>query len=112
MDRVSEPSTAPARPPQVTVACGIVMVGSVFVVLSVWDRIAGLHTIDTREALRPWLDEPVMRSSGITMSDLLVTVKVAVPPNLEGEAAEALETYAKAERASGFDPRAGWAGSL
>lgn len=44
--------------------------------------------------------------------DLLVTVKVAVPPNLEGEAAEALEAYAKAERAAGFDPRAGWAGSL
>jgi molecular chaperone DnaJ len=43
--------------------------------------------------------------------DLLVTVKVAVPQNLEGEAAEALEAYAKAERASGFDPRAGWAGS-
>jgi molecular chaperone DnaJ len=43
--------------------------------------------------------------------DLLVTVKVAVPPNLEGEVAEALEAYAKAERASGFDPRANWAGS-
>lgn len=43
--------------------------------------------------------------------DLLVTVKVAVPPALEGEAAEALEAYAKAERASGFDPRAGWAGA-
>jgi molecular chaperone DnaJ len=43
--------------------------------------------------------------------DLLVTVKVAVPPNLEGETAEALEAYAKAERASGFDPRANWAGS-
>ena len=42
--------------------------------------------------------------------DLLVTVKVAVPPSLEGEAAEALEAYAKAERASGFDPRANWAG--
>jgi molecular chaperone DnaJ len=42
--------------------------------------------------------------------DLLVTVKVAVPPNLEGEAQEALEAYAKAERATGFDPRAGWAG--
>src|SRR5689334_11670852 len=40
--------------------------------------------------------------------DLLVTVKVAVPANLEGEAQEALEAYAKAERASGFDPRAGW----
>ncbi len=43
--------------------------------------------------------------------DLLVTVKVAVPPNLEGEALEALEAYAEAERASGFDPRAGWAGN-
>ncbi len=43
--------------------------------------------------------------------DLLVTVKVAVPPNLEGEALEALEAYAAAERASGFDPRAGWAGN-
>ncbi|BBZ35602.1 molecular chaperone DnaJ [Mycolicibacterium confluentis] len=43
--------------------------------------------------------------------DLLVTVKVAVPPHLEGEALEALEAYAAAERASGFDPRAGWAGN-
>ena len=43
--------------------------------------------------------------------DLLVTVKVAVPPDLEGEAQEALEAYAKAERASGFDPRAKWAGA-
>lgn len=43
--------------------------------------------------------------------DLLVTVKVAVPPNLEGAAQEALEAYAAAERSSGFDPRAGWAGN-
>ncbi|MCP9272109.1 molecular chaperone DnaJ [Mycolicibacterium arenosum] len=44
--------------------------------------------------------------------DLLVTVNVAVPPGLEGEAAEALEAYAKAERASGFDPRANWQGNV
>ncbi|MGH3594569.1 MAG: molecular chaperone DnaJ [Mycobacterium sp.] len=43
--------------------------------------------------------------------DLLVTVKVAVPPNLEGTAKDALEAYAAAERSSGFDPRAGWAGN-
>lgn len=43
--------------------------------------------------------------------DLLVTVKVAVPPTLEGSALEALEAYAAAERSSGFDPRAGWAGN-
>ncbi|MCB0944987.1 MAG: molecular chaperone DnaJ, partial [Mycobacterium sp.] len=40
-----------------------------------------------------------------------VTVKVAVPPNLEGPALEALEAYAAAERSSGFDPRAGWVGN-
>ncbi|KAA1245775.1 molecular chaperone DnaJ [Mycobacterium simiae] len=49
------------------------------------------------------------RSGG--SGDLLVTVKVAVPPNVEGAAQEALEAYAAAERSSGFNPRAGWAGS-
>ena len=49
------------------------------------------------------------RSGG--SGDLLVTVRVAVPPKLEGDALEALEAYAAAEKASGFDPRAGWAGS-
>lgn len=43
--------------------------------------------------------------------DLLVTVKVAVPPNLEGTALETLEAYAAAEKASGFDPRSGWSGN-
>jgi len=38
-------------------------------------------------------------------------VKVAVPPNLEGAAQEALEAYATAEQSSGFNPRAGWAGN-
>ncbi len=49
------------------------------------------------------------RSGGA--GDLLVTVKVAVPPELEGQALEALQAYAAAEKASGFDPRAGWAGN-
>ena len=49
------------------------------------------------------------RSGGA--GDLLVTVKVAVPSTLEGPALEALEAYAAAEKASGFDPRAGWAGN-
>ncbi|MGL4306352.1 MAG: molecular chaperone DnaJ, partial [Mycobacteriaceae bacterium] len=43
--------------------------------------------------------------------DLLVTVKVAVPPKLDDSALEALKKYAAAERASGFDPRQGWAGA-
>jgi molecular chaperone DnaJ len=43
--------------------------------------------------------------------DLLVTVKVSVPTNLDDAALNALEAYAGAERSSGFDPRAGWAGN-
>lgn len=46
------------------------------------------------------------RSGGA--GDLLVTVKVAVPPTLDAPAVEAMEAYAAAEKASGFDPRANW----
>lgn len=43
--------------------------------------------------------------------DLLVTVKVAVPPKLDDDAVAALRALQEAEKASGFDPRAGWAGA-
>ncbi|GAA3721193.1 molecular chaperone DnaJ [Gordonia hankookensis] len=46
------------------------------------------------------------RSGGA--GDLLVTVKVAVPPQLDDAATEAMRRYAEAEKAGGFDPRAGW----
>lgn len=52
-----------------------------------------------------------VRGQGIKNGDLLVTVKVAVPEKLSDEAAEALKAYARAERESGFDPRAGWEGA-
>ncbi|HEY3528739.1 MAG TPA: hypothetical protein VGK78_06275 [Nocardioides sp.] len=72
---MSDPSSTDARPPQVTVACVIAMLGSVFVVLAVWDRIAGLYTLDSRDALRSWLDVPLLKSSGATVSGLIVAVK-------------------------------------
>ncbi len=46
-----------------------------------------------------------------TAGDLMVTVKVAVPQNLDEAATAALHAYLEAEKASGFDPRAGWAGA-
>ena len=46
------------------------------------------------------------RSGG--KGDLLVTVKVAVPPKLDDAAIDAMKAYAEAEKASGFDPRANW----
>ncbi|MCT1411603.1 molecular chaperone DnaJ [Corynebacterium sanguinis] len=51
----------------------------------------------------------VPKKSG-TAGDLLVTVEVAVPSTLDAAATSALRAYAQAEKDSGFDPRAGWAG--
>ena len=47
-----------------------------------------------------------------TPGDLLVTVRVKVPTNLDDNATSALRSYVEAERASGFNPREGWALSL
>lgn len=52
----------------------------------------------------------IPRSSG-KAGDLLVTVQVKVPGTLNDAATSALRTYAQAERDSGFNPRAGWAGN-
>lgn len=49
----------------------------------------------------------VPKRSGGT-GDLLVTVKVAVPPKLDDAATDAMKAYAEAEKQSGFDPRADW----
>lgn len=52
----------------------------------------------------------VPKRSG-TPGDLLVTVRVQVPPKLDDAAASALRSYVEAERAGGFNPRDGWAGA-
>ena len=41
----------------------------------------------------------------------MVTVEVQVPKNLDATATSALRAYAQAEKDSGFNPRAGWAGA-
>lgn len=51
----------------------------------------------------------IQKRSGAT-GDLLVKVAVKVPSKLDVNATTALRTYAQAERDSGFQPRAGWAG--
>lgn len=51
----------------------------------------------------------IPKKSG-SAGDLLVTVEVTVPSSLDATATSALRAYAQAEKDSGFDPRAGWAG--
>src|SRR6478736_2252086 len=76
MEGVSEPSKTPARPPQVTVAAWMIMIGSVFVVLIVWDRIAALHSLDTRKTLEPIVADPRMKDAGIELNDLLAVIRI------------------------------------
>src|SRR5215212_9854995 len=77
MDRVSEPPPNPVRPPQVTVAGGIVIVGSFFVVLQMWDRIAGLNSVDTRTTLTTYLDGSRLGRAGVDVAQLSTIVRVA-----------------------------------
>ncbi|WKD58634.1 molecular chaperone DnaJ [Corynebacterium caspium] len=73
----------------------------------------------------PTLDKPVrlkvpagtrsgrtlrVRGRGINGADLLVTVEIKIPTNLDDAAKSALRSYAQAEKAAGFDPRDGWEG--
>ncbi|MGA8247898.1 MAG: hypothetical protein WB797_13425, partial [Nocardioides sp.] len=72
---MSDPTMKSVRPPQVTVAAWLIMVGSVFVVLMVWDRIAGLHSLDSQNALRSMLDNPGIKGSGLGVHDLETIVR-------------------------------------
>jgi hypothetical protein len=53
------------------------MVGSVFVVLMVWDRLAGLHSLDSQKSLQGVLDTPGIKGSGLQVSDLMAMIRVA-----------------------------------
>jgi len=76
MEGVSEPSTHPVRPPHVTIASAIVIVGSVFVVLQMWDRIAGLHSLDTRTTLATYLAGSRLGDAGMDVSELATIVRI------------------------------------
>jgi hypothetical protein len=67
---VSEPSPN-ARPRQVTLAGWLTMLGSVLVVLLVFDRVSGLHTIETRESVERFLAEPPGRDLGLEVDGVL-----------------------------------------
>jgi hypothetical protein len=76
MVAVSEQQPSRQRPPHLTAACLVVMLGSVFVVLLMWDRIANLHDLPTRRALEDFLDRSDLRGSGVGVGGLVTTVKV------------------------------------
>ncbi len=56
------------RPPQVTLASGIVMFASFMVLVSAWDRITTLGSLKTQDAIRQFLAEPPFDSLGLDVS--------------------------------------------
>jgi hypothetical protein len=75
MEGVSQTQPRPDRPGQVTVACAMVMLGSIFVVLMMWDRITALRSIATRESLQSFLDDGAL-GNGVTLAGLTTGVRV------------------------------------
>lgn len=69
-------SAKPARPRQATVAAGLIMGGSLFVVLSVFERVSGLHSLETREAVQEFLGKPPGEGLGLSVQDVLDMLKV------------------------------------
>lgn len=67
---MSDSKTLP-RPPQVTLAGWIAIVGSVFVVFSVYDVVASGRSIETRERVIDALDQPPLSGSGVTLEQAL-----------------------------------------
>ena len=68
-------STAP-RPTQVTIAAWLVMSGSVVVVLTAFDQIAGLRSVETREAVEEFLGTPFGEWSGLGVQGTLSLIRV------------------------------------
>jgi hypothetical protein len=74
MGPVSEP-TPNSRPRQVTLVAWLTMVGSAFVVLLVFDRLAGLHTLDTRQSVEKFLAEPPGSDLGVGVDGVLSAIR-------------------------------------
>ena len=64
------------RPPQVTLASGLVIVSSVVVLATSWTQVASLGSLDTQEAVAAALAEPPVASLGLDAAGLTNLVRV------------------------------------
>jgi hypothetical protein len=63
------------RPNQVTLAAWMIIGGSVIVVLSVFDQVAGLRSVEMHAAVEKFLSEPPGEGLGLTVDDALQILK-------------------------------------
>jgi len=72
---VSQPTTQ--RPPQVSLASGIVMFSSVVVLLTAWERVTSLGSLETQDAIRDVLADAPFSSLGLTVSSTSDLLRVS-----------------------------------
>lgn len=75
MARVSDQTP---RPSHTTMAAGMVIVGSVLVVLTVVQQLSALSSLDTREAVQDFLSEPPGSTLGLATADALSLLRTAM----------------------------------
>ncbi len=72
---MSQPTTQ--RPPQVTLASGIVMFSSVVVLLTVWERVSTLGTLETQEAIRDALGSGPLSPLGLDVNGATEILRIS-----------------------------------
>jgi len=60
----------------VTFAAWLIMGGSVVVVLTVFERVAGLHSLETRQSVQKFLSEPPGADLGVGVTEVLAILRV------------------------------------
>lgn len=69
-------STQSPRPGQTTLAGWLIIGGSIVLVLTAWQRISTLHTLEVQEELRRVLSEPGLDGLGMSVSTLSEVIRV------------------------------------
>ena len=83
------------RPRQTTFAGGMIILGSVFLLLSVWEAVAGLRDIESREAIEEFLADPPGSQLGLTVEGTLQILRgVATVAGVCAAVAAVLGVYA------------------
>jgi hypothetical protein len=72
---VSQPTTT--RPPQVTLASSIVIFASFIVLLTAWERVSTLGSLETQEAIRDFLGEAPFSSLGLDVTSATQALRIS-----------------------------------
>lgn len=80
-----------ARPGQATLAGVLIIAGSILLVATAWERVAGLHTLEVREGVERWVARNNVE--GMSVDDILTTIRVLCMVGAGAAAAAAILGY-------------------